>query len=63
MFKHYRYNQVEDNSDRINRRIHNVCDSIGAIFGLIMGIAAFAAFMAIVMVFLLWLGLMTGVLA
>lgn len=59
--KLYRYNQVEDRSDSITRRVMNVLSVINAVFGTLLSVAVSLVFLGFIVMVVLWVLLELGV--
>lgn len=59
--KLYRYNQVEDRSDSITRRVMNVLSVINAFFGTLLSVVVSLCFLGFIAMVVLWVLLEIGV--
>lgn len=59
--KLYRYNQVEDRSDSITRRVMNVLSVINAFFGTLLSVVVSLVFLGFIAMVVLWVLLEIGV--
>lgn len=59
--KLYRYNQVEDRSDSITRRVMNVLSVINAFFGTLLSVVVSLVFLGFIAMAVLWVLLEIGV--